>query len=512
MPHEQYMQTAEGKKSQQAFQQWGQWQQNNMPTPSKPGPGRPSVPMMQANAPGQAQPQQNPYGSSTPYGGKPQSMGPQWNPGGTNQQQTRQQPFQQYMAQGSPYGGGNQSQQQPAIDPNVANNPYANRPPPFQATTQNFDGTQSDMPNFQQRDAFISQINNQLGQMQNQSWQQPGVGAPQFNFPQMLGQADEMAQQGFQNPFAQAGQGLLGTLQQQSTPSMYNPPSMGGQPAMPSPGTAAPGYGDRLANPGGKFTADFRDSDFDGVDDRDQMAPGQQQARPPQQGGISARELGIGQSVIYRQPDGSISHEPPPGYGTGPGVKRWLGDALPPQSPGAAQPIPPQSTGTPPGQTSPNAYAQYQEQIDQLTSQMRGDGADRGSLQRQIDYYKQQQTKARDRGVAKAGYDKEKTEAAAVTAAQKSAAKGPGLPVAPKPKKPPQSPFPPGYGVALPPGMQGTQWERLADGSYAPAGSGKWQTPRKAPRVINWGAMTPDQIASTPSPYLGGRIPTVKTY
>jgi hypothetical protein len=63
------------------------------------------------------------------------------------------------------------------------------------------------MPNFQQRDAFISQINNQLGQMQNQSWQQPGMGAPQFNFPTMWGQAGEMVQQGFQNPFAQQPDG-----------------------------------------------------------------------------------------------------------------------------------------------------------------------------------------------------------------------------------------------------------------------------------------------------------------
>jgi hypothetical protein len=111
---------------------------------------------MQNYAPGQAKPQQSPYATATPYGAP--------------------QPASQ--------------SQQPV------------RPPPFQSTTQNFDGTQSQMPNFQQRDAFISQINNQLGQMQQQSWQQPGMGAPQFNFPQMWGQAGEMAQQGFQNPFA----------------------------------------------------------------------------------------------------------------------------------------------------------------------------------------------------------------------------------------------------------------------------------------------------------------------
>jgi hypothetical protein len=127
------------------------------------------------------QPQQRPAGTATQYGN-------QYGPGGL-----------------PPIGPG-------LIDPNVANNPYANRPPPFQATSQNFDGTQSQMPNFQQRDAFINQINNQLGQMQGQSWQKPGMGPPQFNFPQMWGQAGEMAGKGFKNPFAMQGGGALGQL------------------------------------------------------------------------------------------------------------------------------------------------------------------------------------------------------------------------------------------------------------------------------------------------------------
>ena len=129
---------------------------------------------------GQAQPQQSPYGTSAPYGG------------GQGQKIRLADPVHPAQL------GGNY------IDPNVANNPYANRPPPFQATTQNFDGTQSQMPNFQQRDAFINQITNQLGQMQGQSWQRPGMGAPQFNFPQMWGQAGQMADQGWRSPFASA--------------------------------------------------------------------------------------------------------------------------------------------------------------------------------------------------------------------------------------------------------------------------------------------------------------------
>ena len=62
-------------------------------------------------------------------------------------------------------------------------------------------GGYSDQPDTPQRDAFISQVNNQLGQMQGQSWQQP-TGAPQFNFGQMMGQANQMVDQGFQNRFS----------------------------------------------------------------------------------------------------------------------------------------------------------------------------------------------------------------------------------------------------------------------------------------------------------------------
>jgi len=299
----------------------GDWMKGQ-PSPQQPQQGFPQRPTIQR--PGQAQPQYDPYGSAVPYGAqKPQATGPQWNQGGTNQQQTRQQPFQQYMAQGSPYGGANQFQQRPQVDPNVANNPYANRPAPFQATTQNFDGTQSQMPNFQQRDAFIGQINNQLGQMQSQSWQQPGMGAPQFNFPQMWGQAGEMAQQGYQNPFAQAGQGLLGTLRQQSTPSMYSP-----QPSV-----------------------------------------------APQQGGISAQQLGIGPSVTYAQPGGGWGHTPTAPQQGAAGQPQPAG----PVSPGTAQPIQPQSQVTPPTKARPQASdldALYERRA-QLIKQGQAAGAEK---------------------------------------------------------------------------------------------------------------------------------------
>ena len=43
-----------------------------------------------------------------------------------------------------------------------------------------------------------------------------------------------------------------------------------------------PGFGQSIRNPGFR-TADFRDSDGDGIDDRDQYGPGQPRYRPPGQ-------------------------------------------------------------------------------------------------------------------------------------------------------------------------------------------------------------------------------------
>lgn len=221
-------------------------------TPSKPGPGRPSVPMGTYSA-GQAQPQYSPYATATPYNQAKtpvQLADPHAAQAAVNQSRPQQaQTFNrygpgtspEYMARNPDTSGFNPTANRPppmygiyapgstAEDISRArpdalpgpSHPAADRPPPFQATTQNFDGTQSQMPNFQQRDAFIAQINNQLGQMQQQSWQRPGMGAPQFNFPQMWGQAGQMAQQGFRNPFAiPAGQqGALAPLSQPGGPA-----------------------------------------------------------------------------------------------------------------------------------------------------------------------------------------------------------------------------------------------------------------------------------------------------
>lgn len=127
----------------------------------------------------------------------------------------------QTQPQGTPYNpqqGGNFSAYNPppqgggfsAWDPNIANDAQATRPPAFQASYGQLGGGFSDRPDTRQRDAFISQINNQLGQMQGQSWQRQ-MGAPQFDFARMFGQAGNMVQQGYQNPFSQpAGELMTG--------------------------------------------------------------------------------------------------------------------------------------------------------------------------------------------------------------------------------------------------------------------------------------------------------------
>lgn len=255
-------------------------------------------------SPGRAQPRQSPYESSTAYQA--------WNP-------------------------------------NIANNPSAPRPPAFQASYGNLDGTTSQQPNFQQRDAFISQINNQLGRMQQQSWQQP-MGAPQFDFPGMASRANEMVQGGWQSPLAPTN------------------------PRQPSPiGSALPA--------------------------------------PPAPAGDQVRRLLPDVTQLYDQAATlAASGE----------------EGMPPSQPPR------------PGRLEPT----------------------------------------------------------------------------PRPTKPrpPANPFP-GMSVALPPGMNMSQFTRQLDGSYLPGGVTRRpsMTPRP-PRTINWGEMTPDEIAATRSPYLGGRIPTVRNY
>lgn len=177
--------------------------------PSKPGPGRPSVPTLRpshSTPPSRPAPilraTDSPIVPMKPGGGRSPdaAVTPAYQPGKAQPNAPK--------SQGTPYGvfnGGSDLAAPPSPPPPNGNMAYAQpdmRPQPFQAAYQGFDGSFSGQPNYGQRDAFIQQINNQLGQMQAQSWQNPGMGPPQFNFPQMWGQAGNMVQQGWQNPLA----------------------------------------------------------------------------------------------------------------------------------------------------------------------------------------------------------------------------------------------------------------------------------------------------------------------
>jgi hypothetical protein len=278
MPHQQYMQTAEGQRSRQAFQRWNDWQMGSAsarPTQQPAPAGSAGKISMSAYAPGRAQPMQ-PQSQGTPYqqtnrptaSNRPATSGqqpikaspaapisarpPASPPSGVARlvndryrtsaiQRPQQRPVAaptpgpstyspnivsgpSYAAlapsavsalphtMGSAYSEGYRP---PAVQPtpqqpdgNLAYAPPYQRPPPFQAAYGQIGGGYAPQQNAGQRDAFISNINDQLGRAQQQSWASPGsVGAPQFNFGQLWGQAGDMVQQGWQSPLA----GLYGS-------------------------------------------------------------------------------------------------------------------------------------------------------------------------------------------------------------------------------------------------------------------------------------------------------------
>jgi len=124
---------------------------------------------------GQAQPQASPYSTATPYGQPAMNM-QQW---GTPTSSTTV-----YSSGGntSPFG-------------NYAPQPQA---APFQASWGSpFGGQPTQQPNFAQRDAFIQSILNQ--QVPYMTGQQQGP--IQYDFTAALANANQMVNNGFQNPF-----------------------------------------------------------------------------------------------------------------------------------------------------------------------------------------------------------------------------------------------------------------------------------------------------------------------
>ena len=85
---------------------------------------------------------------------------------------------------------------------NYAYMPEGYRPPPFQAQYQNIDGSFSGQPAFNDRDALINRLNQSLT---------PYItgersGPPQYDIPQLFGQAREDVAAGWRNPFAPTGE------------------------------------------------------------------------------------------------------------------------------------------------------------------------------------------------------------------------------------------------------------------------------------------------------------------
>lgn len=278
MPHQQYMQTDEGKRANQAFANWNT-QMQGRPSASGFG-GQPATPQRpvfskgNSYSPGKAQPMQTPPAGTLFLG---QFKGPtperalqmkqnldalgaqimskvSADPGQqqavpTSPQQVPREAL--ALAQGAPLGGTYFDDMVPigsggsgtASDPrftqqfsgagNLAYAPPGQRPPPFQAAYGQIGGGYAPQQNAGQRDAFISNINNKLGQMQQQSWASPGsVGAPQFNFGQMWGQAGDMVQQGWQSPLA----GLFGSQGNAQPSGRLNSQFTGPRPPQPPGG------------------------------------------------------------------------------------------------------------------------------------------------------------------------------------------------------------------------------------------------------------------------------------
>jgi|688.fasta_scaffold19304_11 hypothetical protein len=366
MPHDQYMQTAEGKQAQKAFADWGNWSSQpsgriNSSSPyAAPRPGQGGIPSdaifrtnsqqpaapqtkqsgsmdFSAYAPGKAQPTQTPslgtaYGQQNWYSPRPtsQSFGAPQGPTFSVQQH-----------QQSPFG-------------NYGNTPNA-RPQSF--TSQYFDYSGNPVSFEQQqaqRAAMVQQVRRAelpfvFGNALNQN-----MGPQTLDVPTLLGNANQMVDDGFYNPFLQRlQQDPMQQLGQYAPPSLYGNPT--GAPSMQPFGNP---YGPMSGGPRMPPTAPSMQADpyqqwlstLPGYQPRDQWMTRQSQASPPpsQQAPVSKSPNDRpGMTYVpaeYR--DGKlwsdahyVNNDPPiPEY-----APDWM------TRPGQAQPIPPRSQGMPYG-------------------------------------------------------------------------------------------------------------------------------------------------------------------
>lgn len=172
------------------------------------------------------------------------------------------------------------------IDPNVANSPSPERPSPFSFSQQGVAGGAFDNPQdaAAQRDALIQRINEAKSGYVSNGGVYLGAGAPpstwgqrpQYNFEALKQQARQDVaarspnQDWLNDPNLMVdGADFLSSLRKPVDETGFGP----GGP-LPGGGSQAPGYGTAPDRRGGTRTADFRDRDMDGVDDRDQDGPG----------------------------------------------------------------------------------------------------------------------------------------------------------------------------------------------------------------------------------------------
>lgn len=341
MPHDQYMQTAEGKQAQKAFADWGNWSSQpsgriNSSSPyAPPQPGQGGIPsdaIFRKNSQQPAAPQTKQSGSMDFSAYAPGKAQPTQTP-----------------SLGTAYG-------QPQA------NPYANmQPGVYSPGGQFYGGNQSQglADAMRQRDAFVQQSMQAMLPYQVANFTKQDFGAPQIDLQGMRNAASQMVQDGFYNPFTQYFQQQQTMAPESLNP--YAPPSLYGNPYfMPqaNPYFMQPMFGGpRMPPTAPPMQADPYQqwlSSLPGYQPRDQwimpLGTQQPQASPPpsQQAPVSKSPNDRpGMTYVpaeYR--DGKlwsdahyVNNDPPiPEY-----APDWM------TRPGQAQPIPPRSQGMPYG-------------------------------------------------------------------------------------------------------------------------------------------------------------------
>jgi len=211
----------------------------NSYTPEAAQQKYPGAPQNQPRYPWRASGKAQPKPQQNTGGQQEAAPGPQKAPDMSMYSPGQAKPIQP-QSQGTPYGA--------QSDGNYAYATPNNRPAPFTQRYTNFDGTQSEQPNFGQRDAFIQNINDSMLPYYGGKSQ----GAPQFDFQSMYKKAGDMVKDGWQNPFSMPAQPQQPSLEQQL--SQYAPQPQY-QPAPSQPAQGDLGMNDAL---GGDLSAWFK--------------------------------------------------------------------------------------------------------------------------------------------------------------------------------------------------------------------------------------------------------------